>query len=95
MATPTRVAEPLLADDVDARFVEIVCGDDDLLAAEFEAIIAASWPPPATPPPGGAEGDPADGRPAARGQPAPRARWVPSSSPRRERSPPEPTRTRP
>lgn len=95
MATPTGVVEPLRADDVNARFVEIVCCDDDLLAAEFEAIIAASWPPPATPPGGGAAGDPDDGRPGARAQPTPRSRWVPSSSPRRERSPPGLRRTQP
>jgi hypothetical protein len=33
------------------RFVELVCADEDLLRAEFDAIIAARWPspPPAEP----------------------------------------------
>jgi hypothetical protein len=28
----------------DEAFVDLVCADDDLVRAEFEAIIAASWP---------------------------------------------------
>jgi len=28
----------------DEAFLDLVCADDDLLRAEFEAIIAASWP---------------------------------------------------
>ncbi|HET8987615.1 MAG TPA: hypothetical protein VFN43_03805 [Humibacillus sp.] len=30
--------------DTDEAFLELVCADDDLLRAEFEAIINASWP---------------------------------------------------
>ena len=35
----------------DQRFVELLCADEDLLRAEFDAIIAAEWPspPPAEP----------------------------------------------
>ncbi|MFZ0121009.1 MAG: hypothetical protein WAN20_15810 [Pseudonocardiaceae bacterium] len=36
------------------EFAELVCGDRDLLRAEFDAIIAANWPshdPPTPPPP--------------------------------------------
>jgi len=37
---------------VDQEFVRLVCHDPDLLDAEFEAIIAASWnDPPADPRP--------------------------------------------
>jgi len=31
---------------VDDQFLELICGDADLLAAEFDAIIAAEWPEP-------------------------------------------------
>jgi hypothetical protein len=37
-----------------AEFAEVVCGDRDLLRAEFDAIIAANWPSheqPTLPPP--------------------------------------------
>lgn len=36
-----------------AEFTEVVCGDRDLLRAEFDAIIAANWPSheQLTPPP--------------------------------------------
>jgi hypothetical protein len=45
---------------VDARFIDLVCADADLLAAEFAAIITAEWPePPAR----------KTGRSAAGGQP--------------------------
>ena len=39
----TEVAGEILRDTDDA-FVELVCADDDLLRAEFEAIIEANWP---------------------------------------------------
>jgi hypothetical protein len=41
-----------------AEFADVVCGDRDLLRAEFDAIIAANWPshdqptPPPHPEPG-------------------------------------------
>jgi hypothetical protein len=51
---------------VDEQFLDLICNDQDLLAAEFEAIIAAAWPaPPAARPVGGALGEHA-GRGAAR-----------------------------
>jgi hypothetical protein len=31
---------------VDERFLDLIYGDPDLLAAEFDAIIAAEWPEP-------------------------------------------------
>jgi hypothetical protein len=46
-------------------FLDVVCRDEELLRAEFEAIIGASWPgssePPASPPP--APPGPADRQP--------------------------------
>jgi hypothetical protein len=38
---------------VDEEFLELVCADEELLRAEFDAIIAQEWastPPPADPP---------------------------------------------
>lgn len=29
---------------VDEQFLELICSDADLLAAEFDAILAAEWP---------------------------------------------------
>jgi hypothetical protein len=35
---------------VEEQFLDLICSDQDLLAAEFDAIIAAEWPgPPANP----------------------------------------------
>jgi len=31
---------------VDEQFLDLICSDQDLLAAEFDAIIAAEWPVP-------------------------------------------------
>jgi hypothetical protein len=46
--TPDARVEPSLDD----QFLDLVCADEELLRAEFEAIIAAEWPiPPAAPPP--------------------------------------------
>jgi hypothetical protein len=51
---------------VDEQFVDLICNDQDLLAAEFDAIIAAAWPtPPAARPGRGALGEHA-GRGTAR-----------------------------
>jgi hypothetical protein len=47
---------------VDEQFVDLICSDQDLLAAEFEAITAAQWPD--RPARGAAGGQP--GRGAAR-----------------------------
>jgi hypothetical protein len=36
---------------LDEQFLDLICNDEDLLTAEFDAIIAAGWPsPPANPP---------------------------------------------
>ena len=51
---------PALADTaartVDEQFLGLMCSDEDLLRAEFDAIIAAEWPspPPTTTPRRGA-----------------------------------------
>ena len=37
------LAEEVDGIDTDEAFFELVCADDDLLRAEFEAIVAASW----------------------------------------------------
>ena len=58
----TRGTGGSLARTVDEQFLDLICNDEDLLAAEFDAIIAAEWPrPPANTPGRGA----ADGRPAS------------------------------
>jgi hypothetical protein len=51
----------------DEAFTDLISGDEDLVRAEFDALIAASWqqpppPPPAPPAPGPSGGSP---RPAA------------------------------
>src|SRR6476659_9529514 len=93
------MAAILPADGVDAaastaeQFVELLCADEDLLRAEFDAIIAAEWPSPPRVLP--ARRGVAGGRPRASTRRA-RARAVPPSRPRRpgsdgsarERSPP-------
>src|SRR5690349_16486263 len=43
---------------VDEQFLDLICSDQDLLRAEFDAIIAAEWPsPPTTTPRRGAAGE--------------------------------------
>jgi hypothetical protein len=37
---------------IEDRFLDLICSDADLLAAEFDAIIAAQWPEPPTATPG-------------------------------------------
>ena len=80
---------------VEEEFVDLVCSDADLLAAEFDAIIAAEWPEPPGDRPGrgAAGGHPGNGAPprhaaeAVRG-PVPRPRRPGISQWRRQRSPP-------
>jgi hypothetical protein len=95
-----RVPEPA---DTGAALVELLCADSELLRVEFDAIIAASFPPgdgqrSRIPPrrPARCATDrpaaPSAGRPtgAARGQG--RARRAAAAAPRaRERSPPVPS----
>ena len=35
-----------LAETVDEQFLALVCAEEELLRAEFEAIVAAEWPSP-------------------------------------------------
>jgi hypothetical protein len=46
---PTSQHESTLA--ADEEFLAIVCAEEDLLRAEFDAIIAAGWPSPSPDPP--------------------------------------------
>ena len=47
----TRTGGSAATRGTDEQFLELVCADEDLLRAEFDAIIAAEWPspPPADP----------------------------------------------
>lgn len=45
-ATTPAAADIDAAPSLDEQFLELICGDTDLLAAEFDAIIAAEWPDP-------------------------------------------------
>ena len=96
-AAPNHAA-PVLADE----FIELVCADEQLLRAEFDAIIAEAW---STPPPSPRS---AAGASASRPDRRERATWAPGDRPRgprhpgaaewsRQRSPPgpEPAPTRP
>ena len=79
---------------VDEQFIEVMCADEELLRAEFDAIIAEEWP--GSPPPA----DPAPGTPGAnqgpRGSGLPGRRVATSGRPHhpgadgwsRQRSPP-------
>ncbi len=37
---------PTTGDSIDQQFLDLICHDQDLLATEFDAIIAAEWPTP-------------------------------------------------
>ncbi len=85
---------------VDEQFLDLICSDADLVAAEFEAIIAAEWPDPPTRRPGRGitGGQSGSGRARGTGDPVP----GPGSPPRqpeihrwaRQRSPPPTLRPR-
>jgi hypothetical protein len=79
---------------LDEQFLELVCSDEELLRAEFDAIVSAEWP---TPPNHAPAHRPSGEPPTPRGQPwspAPGARLM--NRPRhpglggwaRQRSPP-------
>jgi hypothetical protein len=77
---------------LDEAFLDLVTADDDLVRAEFDALIAASWDAPPPPPPAvPAPADRPPGWPAPRGpEPVRRAgRLVPARRPTRQRSPPQ------
>ena len=40
---PGLVAAPSRWDELDAQFLDLICADEDLLRAEFDAIITAGW----------------------------------------------------
>jgi len=50
--TTIRIDNEGLTDTLEEQFLELLCSDEDLVQAEFEAIIAAEWPsrPPGRPP---------------------------------------------
>ena len=52
MTTIQHTYDEGLTDTLEQQFLELVYADEDLVRAEFEAIIAAEWPtpPPARPP---------------------------------------------
>ena len=51
----------------DETFTDLVCSDDDLVRAEFDALIRSSWRPPVPPaPPAPSTVDPPDSGPAER-----------------------------
>jgi hypothetical protein len=86
-------AAPPAATPVEQAFIDLVCQDEQLLRAEFDALIAASWQtprrpvPPAPPrrPPPFARRFPA---PPAGGGPAPVQRVPDDKRWRRQRAPP-------
>jgi hypothetical protein len=82
---------------VDEQFLDLICSDADLLAAEFDAIIAAEWPkPPADMPGRGAAGAHPGSGAARRAAEPDRGPVAPPRHPAirgwaRQRSPPSPT----
>lgn len=99
MTTIRHTYDEGLTDTFEEQFLDLVYSDEDLVQAEFEAIIAAEWPtpPPARPP---------LRRPAFRPPTPPDRHWRQArverlaTRPRhpgiggwaRQRSPPDPTR---
>ncbi|WP_442278374.1 hypothetical protein [Terrabacter sp. 2YAF2] len=93
MITPLARDGHLRGADVDEEFMALVCADEELLAAEFEAVIAAGWSPPTAVPRGGGTWGPAEALPhdfVCRGC---RPSLRPSRLPGRQRSPPVGART--
>lgn len=93
MTAHSSTESPVPTSTVDEEFLDLILADDDLLQAEFDAIVAASWsdldrPPPrpkSPPPPAGPPGRAL----AMRGWVQnPHRRWPDLRSQARERSPP-------
>ncbi len=78
MVTPTESVT-----DVDEAFLALVCDDEELLRAEFDAIVDAAWPP------GGTHRRPADpdGAPGDRARVEDRCRTAALRAVRREGGP--------
>ncbi|MDQ1749952.1 MAG: hypothetical protein QOE71_1008 [Pseudonocardiales bacterium] len=78
----------------DEQFLALLCGDEDLLRAEFDVIIAAEWPGTPARPPGADSADeravPASRPSSSAGQRRPPNRlWHPGIAEwSRQRSPP-------
>jgi hypothetical protein len=63
----TPATAPTTARTIDDEFLDLICSDTDLLAVEFDAIIAEEWPqPPTARPARGASGRPGSSRPRPR-----------------------------
>ena len=71
---------------VDEQFLDLICNDADLLAAEFDAIIAAEWPEPPPDRPGTRRRRraPRQRRSPPRRRPCPRP-GLPATTPRHRR----------
>ena len=77
----------------DEEFLALVCADEQLLRAEFDAIVAAEWPGPPPDAPGGRcdrerPGRPRTGRPARVTTPPGTCGHGRIGARRRQRSPP-------
>lgn len=56
MAQPTTALSPEWDRWFDETFTNLISADEDLTRTEFDALIAASWPPPESPAPSNAVG---------------------------------------
>jgi hypothetical protein len=80
MPTAPATGEAIVERSVDKQFLELLCSDEDLLQAEFDAIIAAEWPtPPVSLPRPGAGRKPERGR---------SGRWRAGARPHRQQTHP-------
>ncbi|WP_156023080.1 hypothetical protein [Terracoccus sp. 273MFTsu3.1] len=69
--------------DVDEAFLALVCDDEELLRAEFDAIVGAAWPPSGT----HSRPDDGDGTPRERARLEDRRRMATLRAVRREGGP--------
>jgi hypothetical protein len=72
-------------------FLDVVCGDEDWVRAEFDAIVEANWPPAGRPEPPVPSPGPrrTSRRPTGRSRPVPGIRPN-GPAPARQRAPPDP-----